>query len=303
MDTTLSASVGDNGANKPDDIVKVQRLLGRHADWLAGTSLGDEGKPSEALDTAIRRFQADACGLLAPDGRVDAGGFTLRRLDKASIPHPAHPVFAPGSLSHAADHPTDAEYATAATTLGCEVAAIKAVSQVEVGITGPWEESGRPRILFERHIFSALTGRQYDASHPDIANINAGGYGLFSAQYPKLRRAAVLDETAALKSASWGAYQIVGRYHAQAGFADVATFVSAEMVSESKQLEAFVSFVGNNAALKKALQDKDWASFARLYNGPGYADNAYDTKMAAAYAALAPPAPAAAPAPKPTPRR
>ena len=32
-----------------------------------------------------------------------------------------------------------------------------------------------------------------------------------------------------------------------------------------------------------ALQQKDWASFAKRYNGPAYAQNKYDEKLAAAY--------------------
>ncbi|NBT89135.1 MAG: DUF3380 domain-containing protein, partial [Flavobacteriaceae bacterium] len=32
------------------------------------------------------------------------------------------------------------------------------------------------------------------------------------------------------------------------------------------------------------LKAKDWAGFAKGYNGPAYAKNAYDTKLAGAYA-------------------
>ena len=35
--------------------------------------------------------------------------------------------------------------------------------------------------------------------------------------------------------------------------------------------------------LELKLAAHDWAGFARGYNGPGYAQNAYDTKLAAAY--------------------
>jgi hypothetical protein len=31
------------------------------------------------------------------------------------------------------------------------------------------------------------------------------------------------------------------------------------------------------------LRDKDWAGFARRYNGPAYAENKYDEKLSAAY--------------------
>jgi hypothetical protein len=36
--------------------------------------------------------------------------------------------------------------------------------------------------------------------------------------------------------------------------------------------------------LDGALRARNWPSFARGYNGPAYAQNAYDKKMAAAYA-------------------
>jgi peptidoglycan-binding domain 1 protein len=32
-----------------------------------------------------------------------------------------------------------------------------------------------------------------------------------------------------------------------------------------------------------ALQAKDWAEFAKRYNGPAYEQNQYDKKLAAAY--------------------
>ncbi|MGI6222988.1 MAG: N-acetylmuramidase domain-containing protein [Prevotella sp.] len=35
----------------------------------------------------------------------------------------------------------------------------------------------------------------------------------------------------------------------------------------------------------RALQSHDWASFARLYNGPGYKSNKYDTKVKLYYEA------------------
>jgi hypothetical protein len=35
--------------------------------------------------------------------------------------------------------------------------------------------------------------------------------------------------------------------------------------------------------LLAALQSHDWAAFAKGYNGPGYAKNAYDVKLAEAY--------------------
>ena len=35
-----------------------------------------------------------------------------------------------------------------------------------------------------------------------------------------------------------------------------------------------------------ALQKKDWKAFARLYNGPAYAQNRYDEKLSTAYSSF-----------------
>jgi hypothetical protein len=68
--------------------------------------------------------------------------------------------------------------------------------------------------------------------------------------------------------------------------------------SEEAQLRAFVSFVRSRSTMAEALRKKNWAAFAKAYNGPGYAKNQYDTKLAASYAKFAASAPAPA-APKP----
>jgi hypothetical protein len=63
----------------------------------------------------------------------------------------------------------------------------------------------------------------------------------------------------------------------------VEAFVKAQLESEGRQLDAFVGFVISNK-LDDELRDKRWADFARVYNGPGFAENKYDSKMADAYA-------------------
>ena len=39
----------------------------------------------------------------------------------------------------------------------------------------------------------------------------------------------------------------------------------------------------NNSGCLSNLKAKDWAGFAKKYNGPGYAQNAYDQKLRNAY--------------------
>ena len=85
-------------------------------------------------------------------------------------------------------------------------------------------------------------------------------------------------------SASWGAFQIMGENYKQAGYASIGDFVDAMKTSVGDHLNAFVNFINANPKLKSAIQKKDWATFASIYNGPGYRDHHYDTGIADAYA-------------------
>lgn len=69
------------------------------------------------------------------------------------------------------------------------------------------------------------------------------------------------------------------------GYDSVDHFTGEMAISEGRHLDAFVRFVGSriNSAMLKALQRKDWAAFAKLYNGLNYKLNNYDTKLAAAF--------------------
>jgi peptidoglycan hydrolase-like protein with peptidoglycan-binding domain len=143
----------------------------------------------------------------------------------------------------------------------------------------------RPSILFERHIFSARTGRRFDASHPAISG-SAGGYGPPGAhQYERLTEAIACDRRAALESASWGLGQIMGFNAAAAGFRDAEEMVAQMMRSENEQILGMVRFMRANG-MHAALQRRDWTGFARRYNGPGYEANRYHEKLAEAHRSL-----------------
>lgn len=176
-------------------------------------------------------------------------------------------------------------YARAATALGVDVAVIRAVADVETSGKA-FDSEGRPRILFERHYFHRLTQGRFDHAHPDISNALRGGYGTFSAQYPKLEKAYRLAPTAALQSASWGRFQIMGKNFHAAGFPSVQWFVLALSRSEANHLEAFARFLKSDKAMLEALRNRQWSSFARRYNGAGYRDSDYDGKLERAYRRL-----------------
>jgi hypothetical protein len=196
---------------------------------------------------------------------------------------------------------TDDDYEAAAQALGVDVATIQAVAEVETSGSA-FDPMGRPRILFERHYFHRLTGGRYDKRHAAISTKSSGGYGKFSAQYGKLEEAFALDPDAALSSASWGRFQIMGSNYRAAGFTSVRQFVLAMTKSEAEHLKAFSRFVSAHPGMVKALQKKDWAGFAKAYNGKGYRKNLYDDKLRHAYERFVREAAArmSSPAPAPT---
>ena len=179
---------------------------------------------------------------------------------------------------------TDEDFARAAWRLGCEEAVVRAVARVESGGRTGFLEDGRPKILFESRWFHKLTGGRFDESHDHLSTPTwVRNYRGGAAEYDRLAEAADLDPEAALKSASWGMFQILGINHHVVGFATVEDYVAAQLESEGAHLDAFTTFVIANR-LDDELRDKRWADFAFGYNGPGYRANQYDRKMADAYA-------------------
>ena len=166
-------------------------------------------------------------------------------------------------------------------------AAVKAVIKVESRGRG-FDRKKNLVILFEGHIFwkelvkigldpSSMVEGNEDIIYkkPDYKYYNRP-------QYPRLEKAEAIDEVAALNSASYGMFQVMGFNHKLAGFEDVLTMVNSLSESEKNQLEAFISFLRNTACYED-LKAKDWASFARHYNGSMYARNQYDVKLEKAY--------------------
>lgn len=184
---------------------------------------------------------------------------------------------------------TDDDIRRAALETHCDIASMKAVAEVESRGEG-FLADGRPKILFERHVmFKQLRQSQplevarAQSAHSDIVNPSPGGYLGGTEEWNRLDRAVQLDRNAALCSASWGKYQLMGFNYAACGFISVQNFVNAMFVSEGEHLLAFLKFVKANPSMLTALQRHDWTTFARLFNGAGYAANNYDTRLANAY--------------------
>ena len=61
-----------------------------------------------------------------------------------------------------------------------------------------------------------------------------------------------------------------------------------ETYATPEEIKAMLSvrFIRENRSMLAALQKKDWKAFARLYNGPAYAQNGYDEKLSKAYSSF-----------------
>lgn len=178
---------------------------------------------------------------------------------------------------------TEADLLDAADMLGVELAAVKAVAEVE-SAGGGFLPDGRPKILFESYQFHRKTGGIFDDTHPAVSKPKwTRDYLGGEKEYDRLAEAIKLNRPAALMSTSWGRFQIMGFNHRAAGFNNVEAFVSAMVEGEPAQLRAFVTLL-QNWGLTEALRKRDWPRFAARYNGTGYKANQYDVKLARAYA-------------------
>ena len=188
----------------------------------------------------------------------------------------------------------EADYQDAAKSCEIECAAIKAVFAVESAKSG-YNNDGSVKSLLERH----LVRREVIAAGlplSDIAkklggellNWHRGGYRGGVAEYWRIRTVIMgigdggLD--IALRSASWGRPQILGRNCELAGYSTAAEMVEAFHRDEKSQLQAFVKFC-QNTGLDKHLRNKDWLSFAKGYNGKNCCDKGSKRNYAALIAA------------------
>lgn len=183
------------------------------------------------------------------------------------------------------------DYIEAARELDVDVPTIKAVVTVESNGSGFYFD-GTPKVLFERHVMykkvkeklGAAAAEKYYSMYPELCNPKAGGYGPSDDQPIRMGMASTLiNRNCALESASWGLFQIMGYHWKSIGYLTLQAFVNAMYASEGSQLQAFIAFIQENN-LEEPLRKHDWATFARRYNGPDYAKNKYDTKLASAYA-------------------
>lgn len=185
----------------------------------------------------------------------------------------------------------ESDYREVAEQLGVEVAAMKAVVEIEAGKShqGFWSE-GKPLINFDLPVYRKMAARhkvnlsKYTKSHPAVFNRpNISKYGSQQAAVQaRLDQALDIDTVSAIEGTFWGMFQIGGFNWRQCGTSSPQEFMMLMSRSERDQLDLFAEFI-SRAGLLPYLKKKNWAAFARGYNGPSYAARGYHKRLASAY--------------------
>lgn len=181
-----------------------------------------------------------------------------------------------------------------AAKLKCEVAAVVAIVKVESRGSGI-DRLGRVKVLFEKHKFykNLPPEKRKAAVAAGLArakwiSVKKGGYKDQpdnDAALDFLVRAIAIDETAALKSASYGLGQVVGENAELCGWPSVQAFVLDMCQSEDSHVEAMMGFLIGNG-LGDELRALDFDAIERVYNGGGQ-NGVYAAQMRIEYAAEA----------------
>ena len=288
---------GDFGKGTLEATRTLQSAIGVTVDGVVGPATLSGLKA--LLEPANATNEPEPAGvreIMQNEVATTASGINADVLSEVPL-QPVQPVETPVQPVPAAPAPkaskalTEEAIREAANNLGVDVACVKAVAEVE-SLGNGFNSTGMVKILFERHKFYKFIAQKYGATkanqlaamHPDICSPKAGGYTSSTAtEHKRLDKAIAIDRECAMKSASWGRFQVMGFNYSAAGFANVEDFCVAMWKSEDEHLRAFVNFIKANPNMHQHLKNRNWAGFANAYNGPAYAQNKYDTKLAAAY--------------------
>lgn len=233
-----------------------------------GYSIAVDGIYGPGTERAVRDFQRKHD--LAPDGIV--GPKTISALEG----YRSDKILTSSALEKAA------------LDLGVSLPAVLAINEVESRGLG-FLSSGLPVILYERHIMwrrltlRGVNPQTWARRYPNLVNQSPGGYRGNHREHDRLETAKAISVPSAIESASWGLFQIMGMHWERLGYDSATSFEKLMNRSEADQLDAFVRFIKADPTLHRALKRHDWKTVARLYNGPAYEKNSYDTRMAAAY--------------------
>lgn len=173
-------------------------------------------------------------------------------------------------------------------------AVLAAIAQTESGsiVTTPVAGHDEPLIRFEGHYFDKRlsTSEQTKARAFKLSSPKVGGIANPASQtgrWQLLERAAQINRDAAYESTVWGMGQVMGAHWHWLGYPSVQALVDAVRASPAGQIELMTRFL-LLSNLRVAVNTHDWSKLAYVYNGPLYAKNQYDRKLAQAYALYQP---------------
>lgn len=179
---------------------------------------------------------------------------------------------------------TDEDFRVVAEELGVETAAIKAVVRIEAGAAlEGFLAPGVPVVNFDRSMYR----KARPASSVKAPASERVPDGIKSAhgrrEWGQLVAARKKNRDKANMGTFWGMFQIGGFNYRLCGCETVQEFVDRMSYSEFEQLQLFANFI-KNAGMLDDLRKKNWAGFARKYNGNSYRSRGYHTRMAREYA-------------------
>lgn len=178
---------------------------------------------------------------------------------------------------------TDEDYKIIAEELDVEIAAIKAVVRIEAGasLEGFWAP-GVPVINFDRSMYNKARCTS-KVKAPATEKVPEGIKSAFGRkEWSQLVAARKVNRDKANMGTFWGMFQIGGFNYKLCGCETVQEFVERMSFSEFEQLQLFANFIKNSGMLTD-LKNKNWAGFARKYNGNSYRARGYHTRMAREY--------------------
>ncbi len=182
-----------------------------------------------------------------------------------------------------------------ANELGVEREVLRAIAVAETGDKPPFREykSGERHalILYERHymrrflLADGMTSSEIGALsnlEPKIVHAfeAAYSYGSLDEQYFRLKRASEINRAAAIKSCSWGKFQVMGEYYRHL-YSSADELEVAQNYCALQHLQYFKVFLVKEKNLIGPMRSRDWTRIAQKYNGMSQVG--YDVKIRSAY--------------------
>lgn len=258
------------GSQRKDEVVLLQTFLHE-----AGYELAIDGIFGQQTKELVERFQKE--NALVVDGVVGQKTRAVLYKRFPSLLQKMHDKYL-----------SEADLEDASKKYNLDIALIKAVNELESNGSGFILD--KPRILFEGHVFyqrlkeHGVDPDPHQSKHPSIVykSLTKKHYRGGLSEYLRLNTAMGIHETAALESASWGSFQVMGFNARSLRYESVQTFVEKMYRHEREHLDAFFRFI-EVKDLIPLLREQKWAKFAEGYNGSKYKENNYDEKLRRAY--------------------